>query len=99
MRSTQGKTVCSAAVAAESLVASHSVRHAIYHIVEEPGGRDWMTEVETPPEAYYDLLRIFLINKKFPAADHRLIDHCVSFEVFLDKSIISGFSFGCDKAK
>jgi hypothetical protein len=40
MRPTQGKTVCSAAAAAESLVASHSVKHAIYHIVEEPGGID-----------------------------------------------------------
>jgi hypothetical protein len=57
VRMTQGKTVCSATLAAESLVASHSVRHAVYHIVEELGGVDWMTEVETPPEEYYVLLK------------------------------------------
>jgi hypothetical protein len=48
VRLTQGKTVCSATLAAESLIASHSVKHAVYHIVEELGGV--VTEVETPPE-------------------------------------------------
>jgi hypothetical protein len=77
VRVTQGRTVCSASKAAESLVASHSVTHAVYHIVEELGGVDWMTEVETPPEAYYDLLRVHLASK-YPEANPHLLDHMIS---------------------
>ena len=57
-----------------------------------------MTEVETPPEAYYDLLRIHLAGK-YPGANPYLLDHMISLEAFLDKSIVSGFSFGCGKAQ
>ena len=44
LRQAQGRTVCSNSVAAASLVATHSVKYSVYHIVEEPGGVDWMTE-------------------------------------------------------
>ena len=73
-------------------------RQEIYHIVEEPGGIDWMNEVETPAEEYYELLRKHL-DEMFPGADKHVKDHVLSLEAFLDKAIISGFSFGCEKAQ
>ena len=53
---------------------------------------------ETPNDYYYDQLRKDL-GEKHPKADPFLLDHLVSLEGFLDKSIIFGFSFGVSKAE
>ena len=57
-----------------------------------------MSEVETPTETYYDALRADM-GRRHPKADPHVLDHLLSSEAFLDKSIISGFSFGVDKAQ
>jgi hypothetical protein len=53
---------------------------------------------ETPNDYYYNQLRKDL-GEKHPKADPFLLDHLVSLEGFLDKSIIFGFSFGVSKAE
>ncbi len=57
-----------------------------------------MAEVETPTEEYYEALRADL-RKRHPKADPHVHDHLLSSEAFMDKSIVSGFSFGVDKAQ
>ena len=69
----------------------------VFHIVEAPGGIDKMAE-ETPTERYYDALRRSL-EKRFPKANQFLLDHLISLEAFLDKSIVFGFSYGVAKAE
>jgi len=68
----------------------------VYHIVETPGGVDLMSE-ECPTDYYYEKFDAAL-KRDFPKADQHLLDHLVSLECFLDKSIMAGFSFGADKA-
>eukprot|EP00435_Cladocopium_sp_Y103_P073148 s386_g42.t1 len=53
---------------------------------------------ETPTDYYYDQLRKDL-GERHPKADSFLLDHLVSLEGFLDKSIVFGFSFGVSKAE
>lgn len=53
---------------------------------------------ETPTDLYYQCLRRSLENR-FSQADKHLLDHLVSLEAFLDKSIIFGFSYGVAKAE
>ena len=53
---------------------------------------------EPPTDYYYDRLSEDL-RKRHPQADSHLIDHLVSLEAFLDKSILFGFSFGINKAE
>ena len=53
---------------------------------------------EPPTDYYYDRLLEDLRNRH-PQADSHLIDHLVSLEAFLDKSILFGFSFGINKAE
>ena len=57
-----------------------------------------MTEVEVPTQYYYDRLREDF-KKRHPNASWHVLEHAVSLEAFLDVSILSGFSFGIDKAK
>ena len=71
---------------------------SVMHIVEEAGGIDRMIEVDSPTDSYYDKLREDL-EKRFPEADNHVLDHLVSLEAFLDRSIVSGFSFGAEKAQ
>ena len=74
-----------------------SRRHAVAHIVEDPGYLEWVAEVEVPTEEYYSALRADLAARH-PKADPMVLDHLLSLEAFLDKSIVSGFSYSCDKA-
>ena len=53
---------------------------------------------ETPTDYYYEELRKDL-GQRHPKADPFLLDHLVSLEGFLDKSIVFGFSFGVSKAE
>ena len=39
------------------------------------------------------------LGQRYPKADPHLLDHLVSLEGFLDKSIIFGFPFGISKAE
>ena len=55
-------------------------------------------EVEYPTEAFYDLLREAL-RREHPEASEHLLDHVISLIALLDKSILSGVSFGIEKAK
>ena len=57
-----------------------------------------MVEVELPPEAYYEALRVDM-GKRHPKVPWHVLDHLVSLEAFLDVSIKAGFSFGAEKAK
>jgi hypothetical protein len=50
-----------------------------------------------PTDYYYDSLLAYLV-RKYPLADKHLLDHLVTLEAFLDKSIQAGFSYGVDKA-
>ena len=53
---------------------------------------------EPPTDYYYDRLSEDL-RKRHPQADSHLIDHLVSLEAFLDKSILFGFSFGIKQSR
>ena len=71
--------------------AANTTSNPSYHIVES-----WDIEkmMEEPPtDYYYDRLSEDL-RKRHPQAHSHLIDHLVSLEAFLDKSILFGFSFG-----
>ena len=52
---------------------------------------------ETPSDYHYDCLR-WGLGGRYSKADPHLLDHLVSLEDFLDKSIVFGFSFGIAKA-
>ena len=76
--------------------AANTASNPSYHIVES-----WDIEkmMEEPPtDYYYDRLSEDL-RSRHPEADTHLIDHLVSLEAFLDKSILFGFSFGINKAE
>ena len=80
-------------IAALAATCTHNL-----HIVEKYG----VTVVErlaqgSPTAAYYEALRADL-GSRHPNADRHLVDHMVSLEAFLDRSIIVGFSFGVNKA-
>ena len=82
--------------AARDSSAANTASNPSYHIVES-----WDIEkmMEEPPtDYYYDRLSEDL-RKRHPQADSHLIDHLVSLEAFLDKSILFGFSFGINKAE
>ena len=75
-----------------------TIRYPVAHVVEEVGGIDWMNDVEVPTEEYYDAFDLYL-KKEFPGACPHVREHMVSLMAFLHKSIVSGFSFGIDKAQ
>ena len=75
-----------------------AVKYPVAHIVEEVGGIDLMNEVEVPTEEYYEAFDLYL-KKEFPGACPHVREHMVSLMAFLHKSIVSGFSFGIDKAQ
>lgn len=74
-----------------------TITEPVCHIVEVPGGIEKMAE-STPTDFYYGELRKSL-SRRYPEADRFLLDHLVSLEAFLDKSIIFGFSYGVAKAE
>ena len=78
------------------VAAVNAVTTPALHIVEEPGAVDRLAEM-APSDFYYDRMREDLASRH-PKADPLLLDHLVSLEAFLDKSILSGFSFGVEKA-
>ena len=75
--------------AARDSSAANTASSPSYHIVES-----WDIEkmMEEPPtDYYYDRLSEDM-RSRHPQADSHLIDHLVSLEAFLDKSILFGFS-------
>ena len=68
----------------------------VYHIVEAPGAVDRLAE-EAPTDYYYEKLLVHLLAK-FPKSSQHFLDHLVSLEAFLDRSILCGFSYGVEKA-
>ena len=94
-----GGAVDSHSAGAPSAVQSSSVprEHFVGHIVEEPGGIEHMTECDAPTEEYYDRLNEYMV-KRHPQASKFVLEHSASLEVFLDMSIIAGFSFGVEKS-
>ena len=82
--------------AARDSSAANTASNPSYHKVES-WDIDKMME-EPPTDYYYDRLSEDL-RKRHPQADSHLIDHLVSLEAFLDKSILFGFSFGINKAE
>ena len=87
---------CSTSGLGISRVEGQNTRtNPIYHIVESV---DMEMAEETPTDFYYDALRKDM-GQRYPKADPHLLDHLVSLEGFLDKSIIFGFSFGISKAE
>ena len=85
---------CSAA--ARDASAADTASDPSYHVVES-----WDIEkmMEEPPTDYYYDRLLEDLRKRHPQADSHLIDHLVSLEAFLDKSILFGFSFGINKAE
>ena len=71
---------------------------SVYHIVEEPGRIDTLVDVLCPNEYYYEELRKDL-GERHPQADMHVLDHLLSLEAFFDRSIVAGFSYGCEKAQ
>ena len=71
---------------------------SVYHIVEERGAIDRICEVLSPTEFYYQELQADML-KRHSKASAFVIEHPVSLEAFLDRSIVSGFSYGVDKAQ
>ena len=90
--------VTAAAAVVGYAVGADTVAAPVHHIVEEPGAIERLTEIETPTEYYYQKLRSDL-GERYPNASRHALDHLLSLEAFLDVSILSGFSFGCDKAQ
>ena len=54
--------------------------------------------VDMPSEGYYEILAESM-RKRHPEADATLLEHLVEVEVWLDISIVSGFSLGAHKTK
>jgi len=77
--------------------AVNVITHPVFHIVEEPGGIEHMTDCECPTEAYYEALALDM-KKRHPKAVPFVLEHASSLEPFLDTSILAGFSFGINKA-
>eukprot|EP00439_Symbiodinium_sp_Y106_P075121 s830_g14.t2 len=75
--------------AARDASAANTSSNPSYHIVES-----WDVE---KTDYYYDHLAGD-IRRWYPQDTH-LLDHLVSLEAFLDKSILFGFSFGINKAE
>jgi hypothetical protein len=69
------------------------ITHPVYHIVEEPGGISTLTDVECPTEEYYDALATDMAARHPDAAPY-VLEHLAALEVFLDTSILAGFSYG-----
>ena len=76
--------------------AVDTARCPSYHIVES-WDIDKMIE-EPPTDYYYEQLAADMCARHPKACPH-LLDHLVSLEGFLDKSILFGFSFGISKAE
>ena len=76
--------------------AVDTARCPSYHIVES-----WDIEkmIEEPPTDYYYEKLAADMRARHPKACPHLLDHLVSLEGFLDKSILFGFSFGISKAE
>ena len=82
--------------AARDASAANTSSHPSYDIVES-----WDIEkmMEEPPtDYYYDRLAEDM-RRRHPQADAHLLDHLVSLEAFLDKSILFVFSFRINKAE
>ena len=56
------------------------------------GLNEWLMRLPPTTTLLYDKLRESL-GKRYPQADRFLLDHLVSLEGFLDKSITFGFSY------
>ena len=85
------------AVPLQPRVGSQASASRYFHILLDEPQLDYLFEVEMPPEGYYTAFRKWL-SKMHPNADPFLLDHLESLEVLADVSIVSGFSFGVDKA-
>ena len=75
-----------------------TIEHPVFHIVEEPGAIDHMADCEVPTEEYYDALKRDMASRH-PKASKFMLEHLSCLEVFLDTSIVAGFSFGIAKAQ
>ena len=67
------------------------------HIITDEEDLDTMLEVELPTEHYYETLAADM-RERHPRADPFLLEHLAATEPLLDTAIVSGFSFGVDKA-
>eukprot|EP00969_Alexandrium_andersonii_P188458 8328125-Alexandrium_andersonii.AAC.1 len=72
-------------------------RSPVFRIVGQLGAIERMTEVEAPMEEYYESLRADMAERH-PKACPQVLGHLRSLEAFLGVSILSGFSFGVEKA-
>ncbi len=75
-----------------------TIKHPVFHIVEEPGGIRHLVDCEVPTEEYYDALAADMATRH-PDATPSVLEHLQALEPFLDTSILSGFSFGVNKAQ
>ena len=92
------RTGPAASAASETRKGPDPLTHPVFHIVEEPGGIERLTDIECPTEEYYDALAKDM-RERHPNASPHVHDHLGPLEAFLDTSILSGFSFGAgDKA-
>ena len=78
-------------------VPESTAYHPVFHIVEEPGGIRHMTECEVPTEEY-NSARAQDLAKRYPNLSPGILEHLEALEPFLDTSIVSGFSYGVNKA-
>ena len=65
--------------------------------MEAPGGIEHLVDCEVPTEKYCDALAADM-KCRHPQASPFALEHAKELEVFLDTSILSGFSYGVDKA-
>ena len=68
------------------------------HILENTESFDKMLAEEAPPAQYYAELRKDR-ESAFPQASPHFLDHMLSLEGLLDIAIVTGFSFGANKAQ
>ncbi len=68
------------------------------HILIDDPTMDSLLETEMPSEEYYRALAKDM-RSRHPKADKFLLEHLGALEPLFDMGIVSGFSFGVDKAK
>ena len=70
----------------------------IAHVVLEEETVEQMLELECPTNEYYEALKMDM-ERRHPDADPFVLEHLGALEELLDVAIVTGFSFGTEKAQ
>ena len=93
----KGKALPSGGAKPGTTAGALATDNKVGHILEDPGGIAHLIGVEVPTEYYYEAYGKDLLARH-PKASPDVHEHMRSLAVFLDTSILSGFSYGSAKA-